>query len=450
MKRRILDKITSFTIMVSFLFTAGCDDNEKEPPSSYNDPCRTMRMITVHCLANSPEDGAVVNPESVTLSWIATTPSPTYTLFLGTSKEDMKEISKQAESTYVLKDLNLCETYYWKVNAVNYCGYGCSTGVRGFMTVPDINMPFVSTSPVVVHVSSPPRLGGNVKYEGTSKITDRGVYAGLAANSGVTGAKYSIDTGTGLFSDLIPGLMPNTAYFAKAYATNNTGTAFGQEISFVTGQNAIYESIRDTDGNIYYAVNIGSQTWLTENLRTTKFNDGTEIPDITGNAEWNALLTPGYCWYNNDPGYKTTYGALYNWYAVDSAGNGHKNICPTGWHVPAMEEYSTLVNYLGGTETAGIKLKETGELYWVKYTSTAGDNSSGFSALPGGLRFGSTDSPASYQQFYYIGTNAFWWSSSGTPHTYSMETGFNQSYANILYIHDRKTGMSVRCIKDSR
>ncbi len=434
--------------MLSFLFTSGCSEKEP-PPTTYGDPCRTMRMMTVHCIAIAPANGAVLRPESVTLSWLATTTGPTYTLFLGTSKENLKEISKQNESTYILKDLTLNTTYYWKVNAVNYCGYGCSTG-GSFMTVSDVNLPFVSTSPPVVHVSSPPRLGGDVKYEGTSRITGRGIFLGLASDPETTGLKYNIDSGTGLYSDLIPGLLSNTLYYARAYATNSSGTSMGEEISFTTGHNSDYGSVTDIDGNVYYTVKIGDQTWLSENLRTTRFNDGTEIPNITGNAEWNALLTPGYCWYDNNPGYKTTYGVLYNWYAVDSASNGQKNICPAGWHVPSLEDFSYLVTTLGGKEAAGIKLKDAGYFYWEEYSSTAGDNSSGFSALPGGLRFGSVDSSPSYQQFYYLGTNAFWWSSTGTPHTYSMETGFSQSYSNILYIHDRKTGLSVRCIKNSR
>jgi uncharacterized protein (TIGR02145 family) len=97
---------------------------------------------------------------------------------------------------------------------------------------------------------------------------------------------------------------------------------------------------------------------------------------------------------------------------------------------------------------AGIKLKEKGESYWEKYSPTIGNNSSGFSALPGGLRYYQVNS--SYQQFYYIGHNAIWWSSTGLPNAYSMETGFNQSYANISAIHDKKDGFSVRCIKDTR
>jgi len=446
MKRWMPDRIVPIILGLILFLTVKCDDDENQSSASQtSDPCKTMSMMTVHCIANSPENEAFVNPAKIKLSWIATTPNPAYTVFLGISTDNLIEISKQSATTYVLTNLNLNTTYYWKVNAVNSCNYSCSTG-GSFTTVPDTNLPFVITTPALTHTYSPPRLGGNVKYNGLSDISDRGICISLSSNPEITGTKYHIDKGIGLFSDLIPGLIPGTIYFVKAFATNNSGTSFGNEISFTTGMSSDYQSVKDIDGNIYYTVKIGDQTWLSENLRSTRFNDGTAIPNVI--YEWNAITTPGYCWYNHNSGFKTTYGALYNFYTVDIESNGRKNVCPSGWHVPSKEEYSALINYLGGEAVAGIKLKEKGETYWAKNSPTTGDNSSGFSALPGGLRYNQLNS--SYQQFYYIGQNAFWWSSTGMPNAYSMETGFNQSYAYINAIHDKKTGLAVRCIKDTR
>ena len=88
-------------------------------------------------------------------------------------------------------------------------------------------------------------------------------------------------------------------------------------------------SITDKDGNVYTSVTIGTQVWMVENLKTTKYNDGTPIPNVTDNTEWSNLTTPAYCWYDNDITKKNPYGALYNGYAVRTG-----KLCPTGWHVP--------------------------------------------------------------------------------------------------------------------
>ncbi len=114
--------------------------------------------------------------------------------------------------------------------------------------------------------------------------------------------------------------------------------------------------ISDGDGNIYETVTIGTQVWLTENLKATKYNDGTSIQFVTDNTLWATLSTPAYCWYNNDGGnYKDIYGGLYNWWAVNTG-----KLCPTGWHVPSDGEWTTLTSTLGGENVAGAKLKETG------------------------------------------------------------------------------------------
>jgi uncharacterized protein (TIGR02145 family) len=113
------------------------------------------------------------------------------------------------------------------------------------------------------------------------------------------------------------------------------GTGYGAQLSFTT-------AVTDKDGNVYHTVTIGTQTWMVENLKTTKYNDGTAIPFITDNSAWANLTTPGYCWYNNDSTtYKNMYGALYNWYAVSTG-----NLAPKGWHVATDAEWTTLQNYL--------------------------------------------------------------------------------------------------------
>ena len=206
--------------------------------------------------------------------------------------------------------------------------------------------------------------------------------------------------------------------------------------------NDIYtiHTINDIDGNIYRTVMIGNQTWMAENLKTTKFADGTSIPESAGNIPWSPIQYDTYCWYENDPKkYKSSYGGLYNGYAA--RGN---RICPTGWHVPNYDEWAELINYLGGAEIAGAKLKEIGLTHWSTLNSDASDDYC-FSARPGGFR--------SDKEFGGIGNVCFFWTATWE-NTYGFPGGcfialdpskpsIGVSYSNVT------DGYSVRCIKNS-
>ncbi len=207
-------------------------------------------------------------------------------------------------------------------------------------------------------------------------------------------------------------------------------------------------TITDADNNVYNTVKIGTQYWMSENLKTTKYNDGTAITNVTGNAAWTALTTGAFVWYNNDETtYKETYGAMYNWYAVDNnastkvASNGGKNICPTGWHVPTDTEWTTLITYLGGGTVAGGKLKETGTTHW-KTPNMGTSNENGFTALPGGSRV--VDGT-----YYEIGSFGYWWSSTATS---DWEAKYSYIFHNATdvynYYFNKPAGMSVRCLRD--
>ncbi len=116
------------------------------------------------------------------------------------------------------------------------------------------------------------------------------------------------------------------------------------------------KSITDIDGNLYKTVNIGNQQWMAENLKVTRYNDGTAIQNIPDNTKWSNLTTGAWTYYNNDGANNTKYGKLYNWYAVSETSNGNKNVCPTGWHVPADAEWIVLTDYLGGDAGAKIRV----------------------------------------------------------------------------------------------
>jgi uncharacterized protein (TIGR02145 family) len=196
-------------------------------------------------------------------------------------------------------------------------------------------------------------------------------------------------------------------------------------------------TVKDYDGNIYYTVQIGTQLWMAENLKTTRYNDGTEIPLVTNEQKWLDLSTPGYCWYNNDPAtYKITYGALYNWYAVNTG-----KLAPKGWHIPTDAEWTTLSDYLGGEAIAGGKLKETGTAHWIS-PNTDATNEIGFTGLPGGIRHDDGE-------FYKIGSYGFWWGSTETGFYYAWNRflNFGNGQINKDYF-SKKDGFNVRCVRD--
>ncbi|MCK5776920.1 MAG: fibrobacter succinogenes major paralogous domain-containing protein, partial [Bacteroidales bacterium] len=202
------------------------------------------------------------------------------------------------------------------------------------------------------------------------------------------------------------------------------------------------DDIVDGSGNIYTSVVIGDQEWLVENLKTTKYINGTDIPNETDGTSWANLSTPAYCWYDNDEAqYANPYGALYNWFAVDAG-----DLCPLGWHVPTGDEWGILKDELGGITSAGGKLKETGFEHWLD-PNTGATNESGFTATGSGRR----DNDGTFE---IMMMNATFWGSTpgsiggqGNNAILSHESVYFVGGSNISYWFE--TGMTVRCIKDS-
>jgi uncharacterized protein (TIGR02145 family) len=173
-----------------------------------------------------------------------------------------------------------------------------------------------------------------------------------------------------------------------------------------------------------------------ENLKTTKYNDGTAIPLVTDNKAWERLTTPAYCWYDNDTTYKNSYGALYNGYAVNTG-----KLCPSGWHVSIDLEWATLITYLGGESVAGGKLKETGTTHWRGPNSGA-KNESGFTALPGGSRY-------TNGLFFTIKNIGYWWTfTENTTLDGWYRCMYNGNNAVSRNYFDSTNGFSVRCVRD--
>ena len=189
----------------------------------------------------------------------------------------------------------------------------------------------------------------------------------------------------------------------------------------------------DIVGNVYDTVVIGTQVWMAENLRTTRLNDGTEIPLVESDTSWANLKTPGYCWYGNYEAFFNLnhYGALYNYYSVKSG-----KLCPVGWHVPDTDEWYTLIIFLGN-DIAGGKMKETGNHNWL-IPNTGATNESGFNALPGGFR------NTYYKEFQRFRISGHFWHSN-------IPDAMRVTHQSADVIHGSMSpndGLSVRCIRD--
>jgi uncharacterized protein (TIGR02145 family) len=197
-------------------------------------------------------------------------------------------------------------------------------------------------------------------------------------------------------------------------------------------------TLTDIDGNVYKAVTIGTQIWMEENLKTTRYNDGTTIPLVIDSAEWLNSTTGAFTYYNNDEDtYKADYGALYNWYAVK---NG--KLCPTGWHVPSKDEWYILIDFLGG-KTGGYKLKEHGTTHWMDPNRSA-TNETGFNGLPGGSRDGING------LFWSMGYEGSWWSATEAAKEDAFSYGLYSTGIDIFESGVGKNcGRSVRCLKDN-
>jgi uncharacterized protein (TIGR02145 family) len=353
--------------------------------------------------------------------------------------------------TSAISGLSAGTKYFVRAYATNSKGtaYGMA---MSFTTMP-ATVPVLTTADVTNITETTAACGGNITTDGAASITARGVCWSTSQNPTISDNKTSDGSGTGDFTSTLIGLTGNTVYYVRTYGTNNVGTAYGNQVSFKTvliippivfNSNLTYGSISDIDGNIYKTIQIGTQTWMAENLKTSKYNNGTTIPLITDSNAWQILNTPAYCWYNNDAiAYKTPYGALYNWYSVDAVSNGGKNVCPTGWHVPSNAEWNSLITYLGGESVAGGKLKETGTTHWLS-PNTGATNESGFTALPNGSR----SLPGTFSSS--IGsTSALWSSTESIPSRGWLRILGNSIISEINGENDKQTGFPLRCIKDN-
>ena len=344
-----------------------------------------------------------------------------------------------------LTGLSSNTTYYVRAYATN--GVGTSYGNEvSFTTL--VNLPILSTTPISALTSTTAMSGGNITADGGSSVTSRGVVWGTSPNPTISlSTKTNDGTGIGSYSSSLSGLTANTIYYIRSYATNIAGTGYGNELSF-TATAALtmnipcpgIPTVKDIDGNVYSTVQIGNQCWLKENLRVTKYNDGTNI--YYGlDGDWVNRTIGARFEYTFDSLNLKTYGYLYNFYAVSDS----RKICPKGWRVPSDTSWYELLNFVEVEN--GFKLKST-EGWIYNGTNTNGTNQTGFSALPGGRFF------APLSQFRDRGNNSFFWSSTEPiPKVTSEWIIDSRIYRELREFTPDDTRIktnaySVRCIKE--
>lgn len=348
--------------------------------------------------------------------------------------------------------------YYVRAYATNNAGtvYGSQ---RQFTT--PAATPIITTNGVNRISSTSVTCDGNVSYEGIAAVTARGVCWSTSPNPTLNDNHTVDSSGVGSFTSLITGLQPFVHYYVRAYATNSAGTAYGNEIEFSTSDgfpclNA--DTLTDIDGNIYNTVQLGTQCWMRENLRTTRYADGTDI-----------LLSSNYyggvCRYypDNNESNVPIYGYLYSWHAVmggssssDANPSGVQGICPNGWHVPSDSEWTQLTDYVSsqnqyicGTDSSYIgKALAADFVNWSNNTTTCAvgnipsdNNSTNFSAVPAGHRYDSG--------FVGFLTYTDFWSSTQYNYyrAYVRTIVWYEATVNRQK-HEKSDGLSVRCLRN--
>jgi uncharacterized protein (TIGR02145 family) len=306
-----------------------------------------------------------------------------------------------------------------------------------------VGMPVVKTLAPYDITTNSIHCGGKVEADNGFPVTAFGLLVSDYDDFRKYDSLSCVMDGDANFITTIESLHHNRILYLKAWAVSELGTGYGEVVAYTHAGSGItfnpdltYDTLTDIDGNSYLTIRIGNQEWMAENLRTTRYRDGTPIPHVIPNEDWDTLSSPAYCWYlNNEAGYKATYGALYNWWAASSG-----KLCPVGWHAPDSVEWSGLILFLQSAPGMASKhLKEAGSMHWI--LNNEGDNKSGFTAMPGGYR-------ANSGWFYYQGYFGYYWTESASSpiHGIYITLGVNGG-AGVLK-SSKQAGLTIRCLRD--
>jgi uncharacterized protein (TIGR02145 family) len=441
-------RVLFFSVIISLL--SACEKGSNTGPSPTSDKIEVTTNEIINVGETSAVSGGTLSTKtgvtSVGICW-GTLPKPTIRLNTKTS---------QSPSTDFRSDISGLEPggeYYVRAYAIT-TGDTIYGNELKFYTVNYTNY-INSDMGEVVLISSSSSLGntllcsGKSYAMGTSKVIRQGLVCSTNPNPTIENGTFTVNPPqTGYYYDSILGLFPGQNYYIRPYTVDQAGrTLYNSEVVQYSPVNPPIP-VSDIDGNIYKTVKIGNQIWMQENLKTTKYNDGTSLALGDSNSEWTALTSGGYCYQNKD-----VYGNHYNLYAVANP----RGLCPAGWHVPSDQDWQNLedfLNYRSSGANSGGKMKTTGTLedgtgLW-NMPNRGGSNECGFSGFPAGGRDIVTG------EYKEVGKIAFFWSSSliTNPNLPSYKGKFYMLYTTDAGLirsgvgQFPGNGVSVRCLKN--
>ena len=388
-------------------------------------PVVSTAVITDVTSTTARAGGDVTNDggQNITAKGVCWSTTPNPTIALSTKTVDGTGPGPFSSN---ITGLTTGTTYYVRAYATNMLGtsYG---NEAGFVATTAPTLAVLSTLNAVGITMSSALCGGDISSEGNVPVTARGICWSINPNPTMADHPVTIGSGPGVFTTSITGLSASTTYHVRAWAINAVGTSYGNDISFTTASPPPPPS----------TVTICSQVWMTRNLDVTTYKNGDPIPEVSDPTQWKNLTTGAWCYVNGDAGTNATYGKLYNWYAV----NDPRGLAPAGWHIPSNGEYATLAICVGGIYAAGGPLKTTGTNDWMS-PNTGATNSSGFSALPGGMR----TNQGIYINFGTIGS--LWTSTQAAANTGLAYNLFYSGVNTSFTADDKIAGLPVRLVKD--
>lgn len=394
----------------------GCSSNNE----AVNSPTEIMPLPPLKLSASTSGNA------KITLKWIDNSTNETgFKIERKVGSEIFSLIGQTSTNVSTFVDDKALGYNVYEYRVFSYNAVGSSPTYSNIVGLMSYDIPVVTTSPVRTIGKTSAICGGIVSDNGGITMSSSGVVWSTNPNPTVALSTKTNDGNVkGVFTSNMSSLLPDTIYYVRAYSTYNTGTYYGDEISFTTA--TIFfagNGVTDICGNSYQSIVIDNQEWMKKNLDVCKYRNGDIIPQVQDATEWENLTTGAWCYYNNDSANGSIYGKLYNWYAV----NDSRGLAPAGWHVPSFEEWTTLDNVLGG---AGA------------------NNKSSFSALPGGiLNYDyNTQFPYSFK-FMQMSYYGFWWTN---PYKIqgSIICAAGSSDFSIRDQILKNSGLSVRCVKN--
>lgn len=302
-------------------------------------------------------------------------------------------------------------------------------GNPGWLSSSNIVLPTVAIIGMSEIFPTSVHFNAQILSDGGGHITSRGIVYGTEMQPTLLNQSVTNGTEAGAFEGTITALLPNTRYYFRAFATNEQGTRYSNQL--LENTTAL---VTDVDGNIYQSVKIGTQIWLKKNLMVTKYQNRDAINEVILDGVWQNLLIGGWSNINNTSDNDEAYGKLYNWFAVSD----ERKLCPQGWKIPSDEDWTILTSHLGGLDIAGGKLKSTGITFWQIPNAWA-NNISYFSGLPSGYR-------DELGMFFGIGYYGLWWSSTSNGTEAWSRFVYNEFNYASKETFSKNRGLSIRCL----